>query len=692
MIPSAIDITFAPVFDWPWLAVAAALTVVLTALGLWRGARGTWARAFGAAILIAALANPTLVAEDRDPRDDIALIVVDESPSQSIGDREEISRAATDALVERMGRLEALETRVVRVNRKGTSALIGDGQGTRLGEPLLEALANVPSRRLAGIAIVTDGRIHDADSLAARLGTDAPVHVMLSGREDEQDRRLVVEHAPTYGMVDKTVTVKVRVLDPGLAAGTPVPLTLSIDGEAPLDISAPANRDHAIEVQITHGGQTILELEAAAGPNELSLVNNRAVLAVNGVRDRLRVLMVSGSPHAGERTWRDLLKADPSVDLVHFTILRPPEKQDGTPTRELSLIAFPTRELFELKLDEFDLVVFDRYRRRGLLPRAYLANIADFVRKGGALLESSGPTFATRLSLARTPLGAVLPNQPTGNVIEQGFRPTPTEDGLRHPVTATLPGASEDPDWGRWFRQIEAVPQRGSVLMTGIGDRPLLVLDRVDKGRVAHLLSDHIWLWKRGYEGGGPQAEMLRRTAHWLMREPDLEENDLRASVAGARIDILRRALDGTFEPVTVTYPDGETVTVDLEDSGPGQASATIEARMPGLYRLSDSTLTRLVAVGALNPLEWAEITSSPEPLSELVEATSGGIFRAANTIPSVRRVAPERAAAGRNWIGFRQNGDYVVTGVTTVPLLPAAAVLFLVLGLALLAWRRESA
>ena len=127
---------------------------------------------------------------------------------------------------------------------------------------------------------------------------------------------------------------------------------------------------------------------------EIALQNNRTVIATEGIRDRLQVLLVSGEPHPGERTWRNLLKADASVDLVHFTILRPPEKQDGTPVKELSLIAFPTRELFVEKLSEFDLVIFDRYERRGILPTVYLNNVVDYVRAGGAVLVASGPDYA----------------------------------------------------------------------------------------------------------------------------------------------------------------------------------------------------------------------------------------------------------------------------------------------------------
>ena len=170
--------------------------------------------------------------------------------------------------------------------------------------------------------------------------------------------------------------------------------------------------------------------------------------------------MVSGQPYPGLRVWRNLLKADPAVDLVHFTILRPPEKQDGTPIRELALIAFPSRELFEVKLKEFDLIIFDNYSRRGLLPLIYLENIARYVEEGGALLEAAGPQFAEPLSLYRTPLARVLPGRPTGETFERGFRPVVTEAGQRHPVTAGLAAASGEPDWGRWFRQLDVETER----------------------------------------------------------------------------------------------------------------------------------------------------------------------------------------------------------------------------------------
>lgn len=690
MIADSVAVSFAPLVPWALVAGLGALALVVLVLGWARRATGILWRTVALAVLTLALANPTLIAERREPREDVVVVAVDRTTSQTIGDRTTRTDAAVAALEERLSRLSALSVKRVTVRDGG----IGEAtEGTRLGAAVRDALSDVPQGRVAGVIAVTDGQVHDAERLAGI--TDAPLHVLLTGEQGERDRRLRVARAPSFGMVGKTVTLAVEIVDPATPKGDPVTVTLSIDGEAETDVPVPANTEHEITLPIDHAGQTVVELSVERGPAELTLENNRAVVGISGVRDRLRVLLVSGAPHAGERTWRDILKSDPSVDLVHFTILRPPEKQDGTPIRELSLIAFPFRELFELKLTEFDLIIFDRYRRRGVLPRLYLRNIANYIRDGGALLEASGPTFAGRLSLARTPLGDVLPINPTGGVIEQGFKPRVTDIGQRHPVTGALAGANSgpltDPLWGRWFRQIDGQGTRGNAVMSGVGGRPLLVLDRVGEGRVAHLLSDHIWLWSRGFEGGGPQAEVLRRTAHWLMEEPDLEEDDLRATARGRVLEVERRTLGDTFEPVRVIGPDGTETSIDLEMSLPGRARGQIEVDRPGLYRLSDGEQDALVAVGALNPIELSDIATTESRLGPIAEATGGSVTWVSDTsVPSLRRVSPGRTAAGRGWIGLRENGDYVVAGVSLLPALPAGLALVLVLGTLILAWRRE--
>lgn len=682
----------APVLP-PWLLAAAALVAaVALAPALWRRARGAGWRAASFALILLALANPRLVEETRELRPDIALLVIDRSESAMLGARPAQIEAARRVIEARAARLPDLELRVIEVPE-------GGNQGTRLFAAIERALAEIPRARLAGIIALTDGQAHD---IPASAPFDAPFHALLPGRAGETDRRLRIIEAPGFGIVGREVEIRVAVEDLGVpnAAGA-VRLSIRRDGEAPRIESIPLGRDHRIAVPIRRAGPSVVEIEAEARPGEVSPRNNRQIVTIHGVRDRLRVLLVSGEPHAGERTWRRLLKSDPAVDLVHFTILRPPEKDDLTPITELALIAFPVRELFQDRLRDFDLIVFDRFSNRGLLPLLYLRNIADYVRGGGALLLSVGPEFAGPSSLALTPLGAVLPALPERRpdiVAEGAFRPRLSALGFRHPVTQGLPGAEAEraePTWGRWYRWLRAAPRSGHVLMEGPDGAPLLILDRVGEGRVALLLSDQIWLWSRGHDGGGPHQELLRRLAHWLMREPELEEEDLSARIEGGELVVTRRSLEAGPPPeITVTAPDGSITRARPEEAGGGRAVLRLPAASPGVWQASDGRRTAFAASAAANPQEIADLRADAARLRPLLAATGGAALflgdGAAPEVPELRRVAPGRDAAGPGWIGLRRNGDHTVTGISALPLLPPWLALLLLLGTLVAAWRRE--
>jgi hypothetical protein len=687
------SLQFAPLLPWPWLAAASVVAVGLLAFSFWRRARGSSWRLLALAAVLGALANPSAVQEDRTYLSDVAVVVVDDSESQNVPPRQAQTAAALAEVEKRIKDIPGLELRVIHGGNNPTSEA-SDGGGTRLFSALARGIADLPATRIAGAIVISDGQIHDVPADLDALGFHAPVHLLLSGLPDEADRRLVVVASPSFGLVDKPVTFKLRIEDSAAPADSQAKLTILKDGKPLPSYMLPIGRDMSIDLALDHGGQNIFEFSVEPGQKELSLANNSAVVLVNGVRDRLRVLLISGEPHAGERAWRALLKSDPSVDLVHFTILRPPEKQDATPINELSLIAFPVRDLFELKLKEFNLVIFDRYRREGVLPRAYFENIANYVEQGGALLDSAGPAFASPYSLYHSPLGDVLPAEPTGQVLEQPFLPELTLMGRRHPVTSGLEGAGppgHSATWGRWFRQIEATTREGVSVMSGIGDRPLLVLNRVGKGRTAQLLSDQIWLWSRGYQGGGPQAELLRRVAHWLMKEPDLEEEDLRASVVDGRIEILRRSLSDKPVTVHVTTPAGNKADVGLKDQGDGRQTGSLAVAETGLYRLTDGQHLAFAASGPLNPLEIADLHSTAEKMQPLLTASGGRAFRLSDGhLPEIRKVQAGHATSGSNWLGLLASQDYVVTGIRQMSLLPTYAGLILGLGALLLAWRRE--
>ena len=675
------SIDFAPLLPPVVLWIALGLAAALTAASFALRARGAWARALVFAALIFVIANPLIVNETHAPLPDVAAIVIDRSQSMGIENRKAQADAALAAIRKQLGAEKNLEVRESVV----TTTTTGEDNGTQLFAGLNAALADVPPERIAGAILITDGQVHDTPP-ADKPGLHAPIHALIAGRRGERDRKLTIVNAARFAIVGQTGAMEIRVDDFGAAAGGTAEVDVRIDGTALGTQTVPVGKDATIQIPIRHGGENVVEVEARPGPAELTLQNNRAVVTVSGVRDRLRVLLVSGEPHAGERVWRNLLKADPSVDLVHFTILRPPAKQDATPLEELSLIAFPTRELFSEKLGSFDLVIFDRYSERGILPLLYYENLAAYVENGGALLVASGPEFAQPMSISRTPLAAVLPAQPTGEIVTQPFKPVVTPQGLAHPVTRDLPGAnsaSAPPSWGRWFRVIGANKISGETVMSGPDDRPLLVLDNVKKGRVAELLSDHAWLWARGFEGGGPQAELLRRLAHWLMKEPELEEERLAATIADGAITAERRTMADTAKPVTLTYPSGKTVTLTLVKAEPARRVARQGAKADelGLYRLTDGTLTAVAAAGPLNPKEVADMRATDTVLQPIADATGGSIHWLADGVPDVRRVGASGNAAGANWIGLRANGAYRVTSVEQRPLLPAWAALLLLVG-----------
>jgi hypothetical protein len=699
------ELVLTPLLPWPVIAAFAIVVMGLSLLGLKRGAAGALWRLGAGVLLVAALLDPRLVRKDRESQSDVVVALVDRSASQTVGQRTERTDKALAHLQEQLKRFSETELRIATVGDAVPNAAAGTGgEGTLMMRGLRQALGNVPRQRLAGVVIVGDGQVHDISAGAVRaLPEGVPVHVLLSGEHAETDRRIVVEKAPAYGLVGKKAEIRYRVEDrlgeqAGAGLGDTARVTLR-EGERVLATAEVAvGREDRFKLELSHAGPTVLSLEVAPVMGELSTVNNKTLVTINGVRDRLRVLLVSGQPHAGERTWRNLLKADPAVDLVHFTILRPPEKDDFTPLNEISLIAFPTRELFEVKLKEFDLVVLDRYVVRDVLPPSYLRNIDTYIKGGGALLLAVGPEFATKRSLFNTPLGQALPVAPSGNVLASGFRPRVTQTGRRHPVTANLPGQgriSSDgeataPKWGRWFRQIEASVKAGYTLMEGPSTRPLLVLDRYGEGRVAAMLSDHIWLWARGYEGGGPYAELLRRTAHWLMKEPELEEDGLRAEIQAGKLIVHRRSLDDDPAELTINHPDGRQTRHALSVDRQGLGRLEITANAVGLYRISDGSREVLAATGAINPLEFADLRSTDRVLRPVVKHSGGGLHWIADGLPDIRMVRPGRDRAGKGWLGMIENRAYVVTGVAETPLLPPVLLIVLLLAAIMAAWWRE--
>jgi len=622
------SVIFSYLIPLPLLVALAILAVILVVYARYLGLLGWPFRLVAAVFVLLALANPSLRSEERQRLNDIVLVIVDETSSHQLSGRTTQAEIALERLQDRV----ANEDRDIEIRR------VQDGDknsGTLVFSAISQALSDIPANRLSGIFIISDGQIHED---FAGLSLDVPVHHIVIGQKNTFDRKLSVLNAPAFGIIGENVPMVLRVDDLGgdqTEENQKTRVYARVGSGRIIEFNVPIGQDTELRVNVGNAGQNITEFWVDPIEGELTDQNNRSVVVVNGVRDRLRVLLVSGAPHPGGRVWRNLLKSDSSVDLVHFTILRPPSKQDGVPVSELSLIAFPTRELFMEKIDDFDLIIFDRYKRRGILP----------------------------------------------------IVPSVTDLGERHPVTRGLPTQDE---WGAWLRQIEVVPERGQTLMSGADDRALLTLDRVGTGRVALLASDHAWLWYRGYEAGGPQQELLKRLAHWLMKEPELEEESISISIEGEKILVKQYSLSEVLEPANMRTPDGTVSAINMEMSKPGEFIGSFTSSAQGIFEMRSNGVLKVFAKGAANPIEFFDPRPSLDVLDPLVALSKGGQVWAIDGLPIIREVRRGRVAAGRSWLGIVNNNAFETLDVRQSPLFPAWLYLLMAVGSAVLGWLRE--
>lgn len=633
------SLAFEPFLSWTssLALIGVALLFVVVALVLRK--RGAILRTLALAVLALALLNPVMVEEQREPLTSIVGVVVDKSQSQNFGNRTKDSEEALEALKQEFSKHPEFEPRYIDTKTVSDN---NNGSETRLFTPLNEAISDVPPARYAGTILITDGQVHDIEAANANTSGEKPVNALITGEPDEYDRQIRFVDPPRFGITNKPFKIRFEIDDKGKvpsSAGKAM-VELKVNGNIVLHQAQETNKEIETEITLPHAGKNIVEVSTAPLEGELTNVNNAAVTIIDGVRENLRVLLVSGEPHNGERTWRDLLKSDPSIDLVHFTILRPPEKADNTPLSQLSLIVFPTTELFVDKINDFDLVIFDRYQHYNVLPLIYYDYVAQYVKNGGALLMATGPEFAGENSLARTPLLSVLPALPSGEVIEKPFTPAVTKAGMRHPVTRGLTNVTANDEssrtqdavkgnWGRWLRQLAVQDtSKSTVVMNGADNRPLMLLSHMGEGRVGMLLSDEGWLWARGFEGGGPYAALYRRMAHWLMKEPELEEEALTASGEENRLTIRRQTMADKPDIAKVYFPSGKTVDVTLNKVEPGVFEANLDTDEIGLFKVTNGDKEALTHIGPINSPEYAELISTGEKLSPLAEATGGAITR----------------------------------------------------------------
>ncbi len=673
------------------------------------------------AVFMFVFINPSLYEERRETVKNVAAIILDQSFSQSFENRMEVSNNALSYLRERLGKIENLDVRIAQIPNIRQPDIYEHSEkpsedppdhkaakfqkDTRIFDDLESIMADVPKDRRAGVFVISDGRIHDVPKNTDTLDV-GPVHLLLSGRKNEKDRHIVLIEAPAYGITGQTIDLRLRLVDTPNIGAHYAGLTLTDSQGNVRRERVRVNENVSFTLPIAHAGQNVYQIEAETEQGELTDLNNKTGFIVNGVRDRLKVLLVSGRPHAGGRQWRDLLKSDPGVDLVHFTILRDPSKYDPTPKDDMSLIAFPFRELFEVKLYDFDLIIFDRYSVFGILPPQYFENIARYVREGGGFLAAAGPEFAGNDLIYYTALGGVIPAQPTGDVIDAPYVPALSVTGMRHPVTRDLAESfiannhqNNLPDWGAWLRHIKITPKNGSdVLMTGADQSPLMVMDRIENGRVALIASDHLSLWARGYDGGGPHAAFLKRLIHWLMKDPALDEEAIALSVLGYNITARLYAVDGNMPEVRVTLPDQSTQVLDIKERENGLYEHVFNAPFPGVYTFeildgASSKSSRAAVVGSLNAPEINGITVTNSLMQPVLDKSQGGVIWLSDTpTPSIRMMQKSNGSyAGDTWLGLKRNQAFRVEGMEKTPLMHEWLALLLLGGFIVFSWLTES-
>jgi Putative glutamine amidotransferase len=656
---------FDPLLPLAWIFAIAALSLMLALWCVLHKQRGAVWRLLAAASFSLLLANPMLRQEQRQMLPDIGLIVIDGSASMAFDAR---GKAAAEAA-------KLLQSRQ-QPDLIWRSVISGGPNHSNVFEALSRGLSAIPPERYAGSVVFTDGLVHDVPTGA--VPSQHPINVVITGTPDAIDRRVRIHSAPAFAIIGQTSLLKLKVED---SESAPVAVTVRIPDQPDRVILAAPGDIVKVPIILKRRGSHDIIVQAASRAGDILPGNDQAIISMQGVRERLNVLLVTGSPSPGARLWRDTLKADSSIDLIHFTILRTPHSVDAASNSEMALIPFPVEQLFEQRLSRFDLVIFDRYTSLDLLQPAYFSAVGNYVRKGGALLVVAGPEYVSVDSLANTPLQPVLPVMPRSDAPEAAFMPKLSALGLRHPVTQNLQAP-----WGPWYRYARVAAVRGQSLMQTPNGDPLLQIATIERGRVATLLSDQLWLWAR-MDQGGPWNDLVRRISHWLMKEPDLDSEQLNVRLQDGALRIDRRSDSPGASLVQLTRPNGRIEMIPLQASAAG-ASATIAAGTRGLYRVRSGALERSINTAA-GIAEWQEARPTATRLSPVAKASGGSLSWLNDGLPAAVRL--HIGGRSRTGLALVRNKQGRLTGMSERPLLPRWIWFLLVSGALALGWGREA-
>jgi hypothetical protein len=667
---SAQQLVFSGITPLFWVFVG--LGVVLGIFAVRHKGIGALWRFVPLGLLLLALSAPYFLQEKREKLPNHVLLIEDKTASQKVTGRLAGMQQAVQAVTEDL--------------KKNYPAVVIDiatvedtGRGTNVLPLLQQKLSSLPAAQLSGVVLFSDGAWGDAAADLQKIQRDFPIHTVLSGEPNKPDRAVRVDDSPPYALVGKDYQVTVRVTDSTAAKGADIPLFIET-GKDKIPLTAKNFEKTTLTLHPPFAGtQPLVFSVPPLSGEELTRVNNRAMTRVQVMRDRLKVLLVSGHPYAGGRSWRSLLKSDPQVDLVHFNILRSPFKFDPATEQELALIPFPVDELFSKKIRQFDLIVLDGVQRQAVLASMYLQNIVDYTQNGGALLVVSGAEYARPQNLYESVLGEILPVAPATARESQLLKPVLTDKGKTHPVSSIF---SND-QWGRWTGGVNAAQTTGDVLLETPQKQPLLVLRQLEQGgRVAQILTDSIWLWQRGFEGGGPYQALLQRTAHWLMKEPDLETGKLTLSIDKEVLTVQQD--DTAVQPTaTLTLPDGTMQLLAFVKTATGY-QATHTLTQIGIYSVQQGTQLLPFSHGVVEQEMAALQVDDTKP------ALLGDTVFAVDSHPAVDVAASKPVSLLTPQLWLKDRAAYQVTGREQHPFLPVAVLVLIALGGVIGGWFKK--
>lgn len=463
--------------------------------------------------ILLSILNPISINAKLEPIIDIATIIIDKSPSMSAANRDKAAQKALEAAKQSL------------LNRNIEPIIIESK--TNINDALANINNNIDPKRLGGIIYIGDG-INKINTIP-----NTPFHHIIIGKKNEFDPYLKLIGAPYNVGLNEEAKIKLKLID---ETNSNKYSSFNIYNETGIieTQTIETNKEITFNLPIKKRGENSFAFEVKPSINEVSKANNAISLKINGELDRLRVLLVTGVPNEGTRAWRELLKSDANIDMVHFTILRTPDKYNLVPEEELSLIPFPIDELFDTKLNSFDLIIFDRFKSLDAIPSYYINRIKSYITNGGAFLMLAGPDEANSQGVMTTSLSEILPLKPIKSYKEDEFKAQLSDLGKRHPITKNL--ENNYPNWGKW-RGLNIAATTGQTLLEN-DTNPVFIIDETQKGRIAVFLSDTPWLWQRGYDNGGPFRDLFKRTIHWLMKDPKLDNIQTIIETKGDSLDI----------------------------------------------------------------------------------------------------------------------------------------------------------